>query len=161
MTTDLANNSRLGAQLPGAPKFLLADYDNPNLPLEKQIRASFSTTANTNASASKIVPDTNFWKCTDNPTAATVAYTLTLQDVYNLGNRRVTLCFDGTRHAANSVSVTLPVGARFVVTGEAAFHTVMTITPNVYVAVDLVFGELCGGTVDVAVVGDTTGFVWA
>lgn len=161
MTTDLANNSRIGSQLPGVHKFLLADYDNPSIPLERQIRGTFDTTANTNASASKIVPDGNFWKCTDNPTAATVSYTLTLQEVYNLGNRRVTFCFDGTRHAANSVSITLPAGARFVVTGEAAFHTVMTITPNVYVAVDLVFSELSGGVVDVAVVGNTTGFVWA
>lgn len=161
MTTDLANNSRINSQLNGAPVFLQADYDQHSIPVERQIRQTQDTTANTNVSVSKIVPNGNLWLCGDNPTAATVVYTLTAQDLYNLGNRRITMCFNGTRHAANSVTITLPASGRFVASGSAAFFTSMTITPNVYGAVDLVFSELTGGFVYVAVVGDTTGFTFA
>lgn len=161
MTTDLANNSRINSQLNGAPQFLQADYDSHSIPVERQIRQTQDTTANTNASVSKIVPNGNLWLCGDNPTAATVAYTLSTQDLYNLGNRRITLCFMGTRHAANSVSITLSAVGRFVAPGSAAFYTVMTIPANVYGAVDLVFSELTGGYVYVSVVGDATGFTFA
>ena len=161
MTTDLANNSRINNQLNGAPVFLQADYDQHSIPIERQIRQTQDTTANTNASVSKVVPNGNLWLCGDNPTAATVVYTLTTQDLYNLGNRRVTLSFIGTRHAANSIRITLPASGRFVAPGSAAFFTSMTITPNVYGSVDLVFSELTGGFVYVCVVGDTTGFTFA
>ncbi len=161
MTTDLANNSRINSQLNGAPVYLQADYDIPSIPIERQIRQTQNTTANTNASASKVVPNGNLWLCGDNPTAATVVYALTAQDLYNLGNRRVTLSFIGTRHAANSITITLPASGRFVAPGSAAFFTSMTIAPNVYGAVDLVISELTGGFVYVNVVGDTTGFTFA
>lgn len=161
MTTNLANNSRINSQLNGAPVSLLADYDIPTIPIERQIQQTQDLTANTNASASKVVPNGNLWLCNDDPTAATVVYTLVAQDLYNLGNRRITMCFIGTRHAANSVTVTLPAIGRFVAPGSAAFFTSMTITPNVYGAVDLIFSELTGGFVYVTVVGDTTGFTFA
>lgn len=161
MTTDLANNSRINSQLNGAPVYLQADYDIPSIPIERQIRQTQNTTANTNASASKVVPNGNLWLCGDNPTAATVVYALTSQDLYNLGNRRVTLSFIGTRHAANSITITLPASGRFVASGSAAFYTSMTIAPNVYGAVDIVFSELTGGFVYVNIVGDTTGFTFA
>lgn len=161
MTTDLANNSRINSQLNGAPVYLQADYDQHSIPVERQVRQTQDLTANTNASANKIVPNGNLWLCNDNPTAATVTYTLAAQDIYNLGNRRITMCFIGTRHAANSVTITLPASGRFVAPGSAAFFTSMTIAPNVYGSVDLVFSELTGGFVYVAVVGDTTGFTFA
>lgn len=161
MTTNLANNSRINSQLNGAPVSLLADYDIPTIPIERQIQQTQDLTANTNASASKVVPNGNLWLCNDNPTAATVVYTLTAQDMYNLGNRRITMCFIGTRHAANSVTVDLPAIGRFVAPGSHAFYTSMTIAPNVYGAVDLIFSELTGGYVYVTVVGDISGFTFA
>ena len=161
MTTDLANNSRINSQLFGAPVYLQADYDKSSIPIERQIRQTQDLTANTNASANKVVPNGNLWLCNDNPTAATVTYTLSTQDVYNLGNRRVTVCFIGTRHAANSVTIVLPASGRYVVPGSTAFFTSMTLPPNVYGSVDLVFSELTGGFVYVAVVGDVTGYTFA
>jgi len=161
MTTDAANNSRINSQLFGSAVFLQADYDNPSVPIERQIRQTQDVTANTSASASRVVPNGNVWMCTDNTTTGNVICALTSQDLANLGNRRITLSFVGTRNAANAVRITLPANGRFVAPGSAIFFTSMTFAPNVYGSVDLVFSDLVSGFYYVNVVGETTGFTFA
>lgn len=161
MTTDAANNSRIQSQLFGTHVYLQADYDNPTVPIERQIRQTQDTTANTSASASKVLPNGNLWLCNDNTTTGNVIYALTAQDLANLGNRRITLSFIGTRNAANAVRVTLPANGRFVAPGSAAFFTSMTFAPNVYGSVDLVFSDVLAGFYYVNVVGETAGFTFA
>lgn len=163
MTSALANNSKLNSsELFGSPQFLAVQYGT-QIPLEDQVQLTSSITTNTNASASKVVPSTDIWDCRDNPTAATVVYTLTTQQLYNMLGRKTVFMFSGTLHAVNSVTVVLPAEANYVVTGGAAGLVSMTITPNVRTCVELFWSYSEGGVAPfrVGVVGDTTGFTFA
>lgn len=121
MTSSLARNSQADSKsLYSAPKYMPGQYANPLIPLEEQVPSTtFTSTDVGNVTYTGALPRERNWIVASDLTAGSIIYAPTLANCNDMIGRDTCIAIGCTNGGANTFSLTLPTGWRFVYAAAA------------------------------------------